>query len=94
MPTLAELAGIAPPKPIDGISFVPTLKGKKQERAHRYLYFELGNKRYVVRGEGETRSDAEIGAEASTKVVVPTFEKPCAAESNGVVPLVHTDDTI
>ena len=30
MPTFAELIGIKPPKQTDGISFLPTLYGKKQ----------------------------------------------------------------
>jgi arylsulfatase A-like enzyme len=40
MPTLAELAGAAPPKNIDGISVVPTLLGKPGQRRHDYLYWE------------------------------------------------------
>lgn len=39
MPTLAEIAGIDCPK-TDGISFLPTLKGKVQQ-AHDYLYWEF-----------------------------------------------------
>lgn len=39
MPTAAELAGIAPPAGIDGVSIVNTLVGKPQ-RQHRYLYWE------------------------------------------------------
>ncbi len=44
LPTLAELAGVEPPKDIDGISIVPTLlgeraAGRKQEQ-HEYLYWE------------------------------------------------------
>ena len=39
MPTFAELAGTECP-PTDGISFVPTLLGKKQP-AHEYLYWEF-----------------------------------------------------
>ncbi|MHC4463518.1 MAG: sulfatase-like hydrolase/transferase [Planctomycetota bacterium] len=39
LPTAAELAGIKPPKNIDGISIVPTLLGGKQKN-HDYLYWE------------------------------------------------------
>ncbi len=45
--TACELAGVAAPKNVDGISFVPTLLGKEQKR-HDYLYwefFERGGKR-------------------------------------------------
>jgi arylsulfatase A-like enzyme len=73
MPTFAELAGIEPPAPIDGISFVPTLLGTGRQASHPYLFFSLGKQRYVVRGPEETRSDDAIRAEADTKVVVPAF---------------------
>lgn len=40
LPTFAELAGVKPPKGIDGQSVVPTLLGKKQ-KPHDSLYWEL-----------------------------------------------------
>jgi len=42
MPTLAELAGVAQetPKDIDGISIVPTLLGKGQQKKHEYMYWD------------------------------------------------------
>jgi arylsulfatase A-like enzyme len=43
MPTFAELAGIEPPKEIDGISMVPALMGKQQRRHHAYLYWDYGH---------------------------------------------------
>jgi len=51
LPTLAELAGARPPDGIDGISVVPTLLGKKQATADRYLYWEFpgGTLRQAVR---------------------------------------------
>jgi arylsulfatase len=39
MPTLCDIAGVRAPK-CDGISFLPTLKGKRQ-REHKYLYWEF-----------------------------------------------------
>ena len=41
LPTAAELAGVKPPKNIDGISMVPTLLGTKQARQHEVLYWEF-----------------------------------------------------
>jgi arylsulfatase A-like enzyme len=41
MPTLAEVAGIESPENIDGISFLPTLLGKKRQMQHEYLYWEF-----------------------------------------------------
>ena len=44
-PTAAELAGVEPPKGLDGISVVPELLGEKaagrRQQHHEYLYWEL-----------------------------------------------------
>jgi len=40
LPTACEAAGVAPPKGIDGISFLPTLLGRPQ-RPHDSLYWEF-----------------------------------------------------
>ncbi len=40
MPTVADLAGIDAPAQTDGISYLPTLLGEKQEQ-HTYLYWEF-----------------------------------------------------
>ncbi len=40
MPTFAEITGAKIPVPIDGISFLPSLLGKKQKE-HDYLYWEF-----------------------------------------------------
>jgi arylsulfatase A-like enzyme len=40
--TAAELAGVAPPKHLDGLSFVPTLLGTgDQQKQHEFLYWEF-----------------------------------------------------
>ena len=52
-PTFCELAGINPPEGLDGISFLPTLLGKEQEK-HEHLYWEFyegGGKRAVRIGK-------------------------------------------
>jgi arylsulfatase A len=41
MPTLAEITGLESPSGIDGISFLPTLLGKKGQKQHEYLYWEF-----------------------------------------------------
>lgn len=41
MPTVCELAGAPIPAHTDGISFAPTLLGKKQSRKHDALYWEF-----------------------------------------------------
>lgn len=76
MPTFAEIAGIKPPKPIDGVSIVPTLMGEGKQVPHKYLFFAYKSKdrHYIVRGKGEIRPDSEIVDEAwSDDVIVPEF---------------------
>lgn len=41
LPTFAALAGVAPPREIEGLSFLPTLLGEpEQQQQHDYLYWE------------------------------------------------------
>ena len=44
MPTVAEIARVTAPKNIDGISFLPTLLGQKDQKQHDYLYWEFHEK--------------------------------------------------
>lgn len=41
MPTVCELAGAPIPEHTDGISFAPTLRGKRQAKKHDVLYWEF-----------------------------------------------------
>ena len=41
LPTAAELAGVAAPPDIDGISMAPALVGRPQSKEHEYLYWEF-----------------------------------------------------
>jgi len=53
MPTAAEMAGVACPTSSDGISFLPTLLGKGEQKKHTHLYWEFyerGGKQAVRRG--------------------------------------------
>jgi len=49
MPTLAELAGVSHevPEDIDGISIVPTLLGRGQQKKHEFLFWSAGSTRAV-----------------------------------------------
>lgn len=54
MPTLAELAGIAAPKNIDGISFLPSMLKKEGQNQHDYLYWEFheqGGRKALRKGD-------------------------------------------
>jgi arylsulfatase A len=42
LPTLSELARTTPPGNLDGISFVPTLLGRSDQKKHEFLYWEMG----------------------------------------------------
>ncbi|MBI2928183.1 MAG: arylsulfatase [Verrucomicrobia bacterium] len=44
LPTAAEIAGVKPPKDIDGISLLPTLLGQKQTNRHEFFYWEFHEK--------------------------------------------------
>src|SRR5690606_34209768 len=41
LPTLCEVAGITAPTGIDGLSFLPALLGRGNQRNHEYLYWEF-----------------------------------------------------
>ncbi len=41
LPTLCEVAGVEIPKDTDGISFLPTLLNKQDQKTHDYLYWEF-----------------------------------------------------
>lgn len=41
LPTLAEVAGAELPTGRDGISFLPTLRGEKNQKEHEYIYWEF-----------------------------------------------------
>jgi arylsulfatase A-like enzyme len=55
LPTFCELAGVAAPEGIDGVSIVPTLRGQADDQAlHDYLYWEFyeqGGKRAARFGD-------------------------------------------
>ena len=54
LPTACELAGASVPPGLDGISFVPTLTGKGEQKAHDFLYWEFhegGFKQAVRHGD-------------------------------------------
>lgn len=44
LPTCAEIAGVKIKNEIDGISFLPTLLGKKKQKTHDHLYWEFAAK--------------------------------------------------
>ena len=51
LPTFAELAGGQVPANIDGISFVSELLGRPSQKEHEYLYWELGTRQGLRKGD-------------------------------------------
>lgn len=54
LPTACEIAGINQPKNTDGISYLPTLMQKNNQRKHDYLYWEFheqGGKQAIRKGD-------------------------------------------
>ena len=51
VPTVADIIGAKTPENIDGISFLPTLKGVESQKEHNYLYWEFheNNGRQAIR---------------------------------------------
>jgi arylsulfatase len=41
LPTLCEVAGTEIPEETDGLSFLPTLLGEKEDSDHQYIYWEF-----------------------------------------------------
>lgn len=63
LPTVAEMAGLEPPANIDGLSFLPALKGQKQKE-HEYLFWDYGHSRktYVAALRAGEWKGVKIGA--------------------------------
>jgi arylsulfatase A len=63
VPTACEAAGVAPPTDVDGISYLPTLRGEGKQQEHDYLYWEFyerGGKQAVRQGDWKAvRLDVE-----------------------------------
>jgi arylsulfatase A-like enzyme len=55
LPTVCEIAGVSAPDSIDGISFLPVLKGDEENQTkHEYLYwefYEMGGRQAVLMGD-------------------------------------------
>lgn len=54
LPTACALAGVAAPEGINGISYLPTLTDKGEQRKHEFLYWEfheIGTRRALLQGD-------------------------------------------
>ena len=82
MPTLCEVAGITGPSHTDGISFLPTLLGKKQPE-HEFLYWEFPeyNGQQAVR-MGKWKGIRKNMNNGSLKIALFDLEKDRQEESD------------
>jgi len=51
LPTFCELAGVAPPLGVDGVSLAPTLTGVGLQRKRDYVIHEAGGNASIIRGQ-------------------------------------------
>ncbi len=69
LPTFAEILGEKQPEGIDGLSFLPSLLGEKNQAAHDYLYWEfheLGGRQAVLKGDWKLVKHQVKDAEKNT----------------------------
>jgi arylsulfatase A-like enzyme len=72
LPTAAEVAGVAPPVGIDGLSIAPVLRGEEAE-AHPYLYWEQSD---VDRDVPSIDLRLQVVRVGDWKLVAPVDEPP------------------
>jgi arylsulfatase A-like enzyme len=81
LPTFAELAGAAVPKPVDGISMLPTLLGTGSQTQHTFLYWERAKATAVRMGDWKAVRNTPNGAiELYNLADDPSESKNLAAE--------------
>ena len=84
LPTAAEIAGATAPEGIDGISMLPALLGRKQEKEHEFLYWEfhergsrqavrMGNWKAIRQGPGQPLELYDLKTDLGETNNVATF---------------------
>lgn len=74
LPTLTEFAGAKTPEGIDGISILPTILGKPQDRKPEWLYWELP--RWSVNGGFRDEVPMQAARNGDWKIVRPGPDAP------------------
>lgn len=85
LPTAAELAGVNAPAGLDGISIVPTITGKGQQKQHEFLYWEFhegGFKQAVRHGDWKAIRQAPGAPLELYNIARDPAEKENVAEAN------------
>jgi len=87
MPTLAELIGIETPENIDGISFLPSLLKKDDQKQHDYMYWEfheMGGRKALRKGDWKLVQYNVLDPEKTTTELYD-LSKDIAEENNVAV---------
>jgi arylsulfatase A-like enzyme len=85
LPTFAELAGVKPRKPTDGVSIAPTLSGHpEQQKAHEYLFWDYGERGVTSKISAVRRGNwkAVIDRKAGTPVELYDLSKDLGEKHN------------
>ena len=85
LPTFCELAKTSAPEKLDGISFLPTLLGKEQQKKHDHLYWEFheqGGKQAVLFEDWKVISLNLNKAESKKRIEVFNLAKDPAEKNN------------
>jgi arylsulfatase A-like enzyme len=83
-PTACEAAGIEPPHDSDGISYLPTLAGRGEQRDHDYLYWEFyeqGGKQ-AVRWRNWKGIRLNVGSDPEAPIELYNLENDLAETTN------------
>ena len=102
LPTACELAGVASPKGIDGISMLPAILGQKQEAQHEYLYWEFrtrgfaqavrwGKWKGVRAGTEEPLALYDLQADLGEKTNVAAEHPDVVAKIEGFMAAAHVE---
>jgi arylsulfatase A-like enzyme len=84
LPTMADVIGKRKPKGIDGISFLPTLLGKEEQKEHEYLYWEFHEKKgRVALRQGQWKAVRyDVSEDADSPVELYDLSKDPAEATN------------
>jgi arylsulfatase A-like enzyme len=93
LPTACDLAGVEPPRGLDGLSFLPAVTGRSEPKRHEFLYWEFheGGTRQAVRHGDWKAIRAAPGAPLQLYDVLkdPGERKDVAADNPAVVARVE-----
>ncbi len=102
LPTACDVAGVAPPQAIDGISILPTLLGQRQKTQHEYLYWEFRTRTFaqavrwgkwkgVRAGTEEPLALYDLEADLGEKMNVAAEHPGVVAKIEGFMAAAHVE---